>query len=192
MEQLNDKQTWYQQLLALVLLSASRAAVEFITKPESREEAGNQLQDALAQIDFDAAAQAVTQAIDTLASASKGRLTTTIDTLRDKSFDVVDEAKTRAEDKLAPSKKSGKKLRFLIGLVVGGIIAYFILDEQRRDDLLDRLTGASGPIQQASPTVYQQSTPAAQPASSSGTDNTTDATQPLPQQDDNQTGKVKQ
>jgi hypothetical protein len=93
---------------ALVLLSASRAAVEFITKPESREEAGNQLQDAFAQIDFDAAAQAVTQAIDTLASSSKGRLNDTIDTLRDKSFDVVDEAKSRAEDKLAPSKREAK------------------------------------------------------------------------------------
>ncbi len=188
MGQLNDKQTWYQQLLALVLLSASRAAVEFITKPESREEAGNQLQDAFAQIDFDAAAQAVTQAIDSLASASKGRLNTTIDTLRDKSFDVVDEAKTRAEDKLAPSKKGSKMVRFLIGLIVGGIIAYFILDEQRRDDLLDRLTGASGPIQQSTSTVYQQSPSTAPQANSPATDKT----QPLPQQDDNQTGKVKQ
>jgi len=188
MGQLDDKQTWYRQLLALVLLSASRAAVEFITKPESREEAGNQLQDAFAQIDFDAAAQAVTQAIDTLASTSKGRLNTTIDTLRDKSFDVVDEAKSRAEDKLAPSKKGSKKLRFLIGLVVGGIIAYFILDEQRRDDLLDRLTGASGPIQQTTSNVYQQPPSTPQQANSPASDNL----QPLPQQDDDHTGKVKQ
>jgi len=188
MGQLDDKQTWYRQLLALVLLSASRAAVEFITKPESREEAGNQLQDAFAQIDFDAAAQAVTQAIDTLASSSKGRLNDTIDTLRDKSFDVVDEAKSRAEDKLAPSKKGSKKLRFLIGLIVGGIIAYFILDEQRRDDLLDRLTGAGGPIQQATSNVYQQPPSTTQQGNTPPSDNL----QPLPQQDDDHTGKVKQ
>jgi len=45
-------------------------------------------------------------------------------------------------------------------LTLGSVIAYFILDEQRRDDLLDRLTGASGPVQQSSYTTFQSSQPA--------------------------------
>jgi hypothetical protein len=58
-------------------------------------------------------------------------------------------------------------MRFLFGLIIGGLIAYFILDEQRRDDLLDKLTGASGPIQQTASNVTQQATSTVQQAASS-------------------------
>src|SRR5947209_2720817 len=34
---MDNDETWYRQLLALVLLSVSRAAVEFITNPSSKE-----------------------------------------------------------------------------------------------------------------------------------------------------------
>jgi hypothetical protein len=47
-------------------------------------------------------------------------------------------------------------MRFLFAAILGGVIAYFVLDEQRRDDLLDRLTGASGPIQQSAYTPSPQ------------------------------------
>lgn len=147
---MDSDQNWYRQLLALVLLSASRTAVDFLTNPNSREDTTNQLKSAIAEIDYEAVAGAVANLIDTWAETSKDRLSGTIDTLRDKSLDVVDEAKDRANKQLGQgsTKKKGKTMRFLFGLALGGVIAYFVLDEQRRDDLLDRLTGASGPIQQ--------------------------------------------
>jgi hypothetical protein len=190
---LDNNQNWYRQLAALVLLSASRAAVDYINNPISREDAQKQLREQLANVDYDAAAKAVIRAIDGVATTSKGRLNDTIDVLRDRSVDVVDDAKTKAEKQLG-QKKGGRKWRFFLVAMIGGIIAYFILDEQRRDDLLDRLTGASGPIQ---PPAYtpspQPSTPPPAPtpasagtsgggdvptSSTSGGDNTgTDATQ---------------
>jgi hypothetical protein len=173
---MDNDETWYRQLLALVLLSVSRAAVEFITNPSSKEDASKQLRGAFESIDYDAAAKAVTGVIDTLASSSKTRLSGTIDTLRDKSVDAVDEAKTRAEKQLAP-KRGGRKGRLVLGLLLGGLIAYFLLDEQRRDDLIDRLTGASGPIQQATSSVYQQAASGAQQAAGSTPDSVRDSAQ---------------
>ncbi|HEX8918771.1 MAG TPA: hypothetical protein VF898_09720 [Chloroflexota bacterium] len=162
---MENDQNWYRQLLALVLLSASRAAVEFIVNPNSRSEATGQLRDAFREIDYEAAAKAVTQVIDNMAESSKFRLTDAVDTLRDRGVDAVDTAKTRAEKQLG-QQKSGRKFRFVVGLVLGGILAFYFMDEQRRDDLLDRLTGASGPIQQNPSNVYQQAATAAQDAAS--------------------------
>lgn len=147
---MDNDQTWYRQLLALVLLSAARGAVEFITKPSSKDDATKQLRGAFESIDYDALAKAMTRAIDSVAVSSKSRLTDTIDTLRDRGVDAVDEARTRAEKQLTP-RKGGRRMRFLFGLVLGALIAYFLVDEQRRDDLLDRLTGMSGPIQSRMP-----------------------------------------
>ena len=152
---MDNDQNWYRQLAALVLLSASRAAVDYSNNPTSREDAQKQLREQLANIDFDAAAKAVTRAIDGFASTSKGRVNETIDVLRDRSVDAVDEAKTKAEKQLG-QKKGGGKFKFLLMAIIGGAIAYFFLDEQRRDDLLDRLTGASGPIQQSAYTPSPQ------------------------------------
>ena len=94
-------------------------------------------------------------------------------------WDAVTTAQERAEERLG-QKKKGRKGRFLIGLLLGGLIAYFFFDEQRRDDLLDRLTGASGPIepvtsytQQASQSVQtyaQQATDSAKQAASTATE----------------------
>lgn len=165
---MDTDQNWYRQLLALVLVSASRAAVEFITNPGSREDATKQLRGAFQEIDYDALAKSLTRSIDDLASTSKGKLSDTIDTLRDKSVEAVDDAKTKAEKQVG--KKGGRKMRFIIGLALGAAIAYFILDEQRRDDLLDRLTGASGPIQQSTQAVYQQAADTAQEAAKKAPD----------------------
>mgnify|MGYP001376063445 CR=1 FL=1 len=173
---MDNDQNWYRQLLALVLLSASRAAVEFITNPSSREDASKQLRSAFQEIDYDALAKALTKTIDDLASSSKDRLSGTIDTLRDKSVDAVDEAKSRAEKQVG-KKRGGRKMRFLFGLALGGLIAYFLMDEQRRDDLLDRLTGASGPIEQTTSSVYQQAANTAQQAASKAPDSVKEAAQ---------------
>lgn len=159
---LDSNQNWYRQLAALVLLSASRAAVDYINNPGSREDAQKQLREQFANIDYDAAAKAVIRAIDGVASTSKGRLNDTIDVLRDRSVDVVDEAKTKAEKQLG-QKKGGRKFRFALAALFGAVIAYFVLDEQRRDDLLDRLTGASGPIQQSAYTPSPQPQPPTPP-----------------------------
>jgi hypothetical protein len=159
-------QNWYRQLLALVLLSGARAAVEFITNPGARQDAGQQLKGAFAAIDYDALARALTNSIDTLAESSKGALSGTIDNLRDTGVQAVGQAKDKAQRQLGAPRKKGKKMRFLFGVIIGGLIAYFILDEQRRDDLLDKLTGASGPIQQTASNVTQQATTAAQQAAS--------------------------
>ena len=165
---MDTDQNWYRQLLALVLLSASRAAVEYITNPNSREDAANQLRNAFAQIDYDALARAVTRAIDEAAETSKDRLSDAIDTLRDASVDKVDEVKSRAEKQVG--KKCGGRLRFLFVMTLGGLIVYYLLDEQRRDDLLDRLTGASGPIQQTGDSVFQQAQSTAQEAANKASD----------------------
>jgi hypothetical protein len=159
---MGDNQNWYRQLIALVLLSTSRAAVEYITNPNSRQETGKQLREALQQIDYDAAAKALTKAIDEAASVSKDRLDSAIDSLRDIGVDAVDEGKKRAEKQVG--KKGGGKLRFFIGLAIGAVIAYFLIDEQRRDALLDRVTGASGPIEQATQSTAQSVTSTAQQA----------------------------
>lgn len=179
---MDNDQNWYRQLAALVLLSASRAAVDYINNPTSREDAQKQLRDQFASIDYDAAAKAVTRAIDGFASTSKDRLSDTIDVLRDRSVDAVDEAKTKAEKQLG-QKKGGRKFRFLLAALIGGVIAYFILDEQRRDDLLDRLTGASGPIQQSAYTPSPQAytpppspTPPPTTGAATGSGSETDAT----------------
>src|SRR5260370_42617364 len=103
-----------------------------------------QLKQAFAQIDYEALARALTRQIDTVATSSKDRLADTIDTLRDSSVGAVAQATTRAQ-KATGQRKGGRKMRFLFGLIIGGFIAYFLMDEQRRDELLDRMTGASGP-----------------------------------------------
>lgn len=162
---MNSDQNWYRQLGALALLSASRAAVEFITNPGAPDEAGSKLRDAFRQIDYEAVAKAITRAIDDLAETSKGRLSDTIDSIRDTGVDAVGAAQEKAQSKLGGRKKKGKKMRFLLGLLVGGAIAYFIFDQERRDTLLDRMTGASGPIQPTQ-SFTQQASSAAHQASS--------------------------
>jgi hypothetical protein len=171
---MGDNQNWYRQLLALLLLSASKAAVEYITNPGSRDEAAKGLRDAFQQIDYDAAAKALTRAIDEAANTSKEKLDTAIDSLRDRGVDAVDEAKVRAEKQVG--KRGGGKGRLFLGLVLGAVIAYFLFDEQRRDDLLDKLTGASGPIEQNMGTMADSVTSTAQQASTSATNTAQDVT----------------
>lgn len=165
-----DNDNRYRQLLSLILLSTARGAVEYLTNPDSREDAGNQLKSAFAEIDYDAAAKAVVSAIDSLADTSKERLADTIDILRDRSVDVVDDAKSKVQKQ--SGQKSGGRLPLLFAVVIGGLLAYFLFDEQRRDDLLDRITGASGPIEQNAQSVYQQASSAAQQAASNSSGST--------------------
>jgi len=173
---MGEDQTWTRQLLALMLLSASKAAVEFITNPTSREDATDQLRGAFAEIDYDTLAKAVTRAIDDAADTGKQTLSGAIDTIRDRSVDVVGEAKTRAEKQLG-KKKKGRKMRFFLGLVIGGLIAYFLLDEQKRDDMLDKLTGASGPIQQTVQDTASQAQSTANQAVNKAADTVTETAQ---------------
>lgn len=178
---MNSNQNWYRQLLALVLLSASKAAVEFVTNPESGEEATGQLRSAFASIDYDAIAQSLTQAINTAASASKDSVNEAIDNLREIGVDAVDTAKTRAEKQLVPQQGGGGKFKFFIGLLLGAVVAYFTLNEQRRNELLDRLTGASGPIEQsiqsAAPAVTSMAQQATQQAQQTASTASSDVTQ---------------
>jgi hypothetical protein len=165
---MDNDQNWYRQLAALILLSASRAAVEYITNPGSRADAQRQLREQFASIDYDAVARALTRALDDVAATSKNTLADTIDVLHDRSVDAVEEAKSRAEKQLG-QKKSGGRLRWLFFLAIGGAVAYFLMDEQRRDDLLDRLTGASGPIQQSTYSTMQDASATTQRAADSAT-----------------------
>lgn len=170
---MNTDQNWYRQLMALVLLSASKAAVEFITNPDAREEGTDQLRSAFASIDYDAVAEQLTQAIDNFASASKSGVNEAIDSLRDRGVEAVDTAKTKAEKQLG-QKRGGSKLKFFFGLLLGAVVGYVLLNEQRRDELLDRLTGASGPIEQsvqtAAPAVTSMAQQATQQAQQAATD----------------------
>jgi hypothetical protein len=170
---------FYRQLLAIALAAAAKAAVDYVINPASKEEAVGQVRDAFQSIDYDAVAKAITRYIDATAESSKGRLSEAIDTLRDRSVDAVDEAKNRAETSVG-KKKGSRGRRFLFGIILGAILGYFMLDEQRRDELLDRLTGASGPIEtsfqstaatvtnNAQQAVQQAQSAAASPGTTSG------------------------
>ncbi len=160
---MNTDQNWYRQLMALILVSASKAAVEFMTNPDSRDNATDQLRGAVANVDFDSLAQALTQAIDNAAATSKSNLNEAIDTLRDRGVEAVDTAKQKAEKQLG-QKRGGWKMKLFFGLLIGAVAGYFVLDEQRRDELLDRLTGASGPIEQTFQHTAQSVTNTAQQA----------------------------
>lgn len=157
---MNTDQNWYRQLLALILLSASKTAVEYITNPGSREVATGQLRAAFQDIDYEALANAMTKAIDSMALESKGKLNEAIDNLRDQGISAVDEAKNRAQE--AAGKKKGGKLKFFFALLIGGVVAYFVFNPQRRDELMDRLTGASGPIEPKAQNMAQQASQTAQ------------------------------
>jgi hypothetical protein len=159
-----ENENWYRQLIALALMSGTRAAVDFITNPDSRQDATRQLRTSLAEIDYDAVAQGITRLIEGVADTSKATLADKIDTLRDRGVGAVDDAKSQAEKRLG-KKKSNNGL-WLFVLAFGGAVTYFVVDKKRRDALLDRLTGASGPIQQAVPNIYQQASSAAQAAAS--------------------------
>lgn len=143
---MNSDQNWYRQLLALILLSTSKAAVEFLTNPGSRQNATDQLKGAFQDIDYNALAGALTTAIDNMANESKDKLNEAIDQIRDTGVQAVEEYKGKAEKQLG-AKKSGGKMKWFFAVALGGLLAYFLLDEQRRDDLMDNLTGSSGPIQ---------------------------------------------
>jgi len=173
---LDTNQNWYRQMLALVLLSASKAAVEFLTNPSSRDEAVGQLRGAFAEIDYDSLASALTRAINEAADNSKGVVNEAIDTLRERGVEAVDDAKSRAEKQLAP-KKSHTGMKLFFGLIFGAVLGYFLLDEQRRDELLDRLTGASGPIQQTAQSFGQQSSSTTGQAPPTAADTTTTPTE---------------
>ncbi len=177
---MGDNQNWYRQLLALLLLSASKAAVEYVTNPGSREDAAKQLREAFQQIDYDAAARALTHAIDDAAATSKDKLDTAIDTLRDRGVDAVSEAKDRAEKQAG--KKGGGKGKLLFGLIIGAVIAYFLFDEQRRDGILDKLTGASGPIEQNMSGMSQQVGSAAQQTANEAAGTASSTSQDVTQQ----------
>ena len=170
---MDTDQTWYRQLLGVILLSAAKAAAEYIADPNAKDEAVKQVRSQLQSIDTDSIANAVTQAIDALASSSKERLNDTIDTLRESAADAVSETKSRADERLG--KKKSHRGRFVFGILLGAVIAYFLFDEQRRDDLLDRLTGASGPIQPPTTTFGSNSSTGTSttPPTTGGTASTT-------------------
>jgi len=152
---LDTNQNWYRQMLALILLSASKAAVEFLTNPSSRSEAVDQLRNAFGEIDYDSLAKAMTRAINEAADTSKDALNDAIDNLRARGVEAVDDAKNRAEKQLVP-KRGGGKGKLIFGLLIGAIVGYFLFDQEKRDQLLDRLTGASGPIQSTTQSFGQQ------------------------------------
>ncbi|MGH2449630.1 MAG: hypothetical protein ACRDFS_13645 [Chloroflexota bacterium] len=161
---MDQDQNWYRQLLALVLVAASKAAVDFITNTKSREEAVVQLRGAFGEIDYDSLAKALTKGINQAADTSKDALADAIDTLRSRGVDVVDDARDKAEKQLG--HKKGGKMKWIFAFLLAAVAGYFLSDQQRRDELMDKLTGASGPIQPPANTVENATqNPSPQPPS---------------------------
>ena len=168
---MGSEKDWQKQLLNAALMAASRSAIQYMTNPNSRKEAVEDVKSSLAEVDYSAAARAVSQAIDRLAETSKVALNDAIDAIRENAEEVVEAAAEKAQTQLGvPQKKRGRG-KLLWGIILGAVIGFILLNEDRRNQLMDKFTGASGPIDGSqwatiSPTPTPASAPVAEPAAS--------------------------
>lgn len=142
---MGDDKDWQKQLLSTALMAAVRTAIDYATNPDARDETVNDVKARLAEVDYSAAARAVSGAIDQLAESSKSALNQAIDSIRANAEDAVEAAAEKAQEQLGARKKRGRGKLFF-GILVGIVLGFVILNEDRRNQLMDKLTGANGPI----------------------------------------------
>lgn len=142
---MGDDREWQKQLANAALTAAVRTGLQFLTNPGSRDETVNDVKSKLAEVDYTAAAKAVSDAIDRLAENSKAALSEAIDNIRANAEEAVEAAAEKAQEQLGTTKKRGRG-RLLFGILLGIGLGFILLNEDRRNQIMDKLTGASGPI----------------------------------------------
>lgn len=169
---MSNKDEWQRQLLGAALFAMARTAVEYLTNPGAREETANDVRARLAEVDYDAVGRTVTRVMDQLASAGKSAINEAIDSWHASADQAVEAAAGRAQEQLG-KRRGGGKFKLFLGFLIGAALAYALLNEDRRNQIMDRITGASGPVQTQSWNTPNTATPqwgttAAQPATSAG------------------------
>jgi len=142
---MGDDKDWQKQLMTAALMAATRTAVQYITNPNSRDETMSDVKSRLADVDYGAAAKAVSDVIDRVAEGAKAALNEAIDSIRENAEEAVEAAAEKAQEQLGVSKKRGKG-RMFFGILLGIALGFVLLNEDRRNQLMDKVTGAGGPI----------------------------------------------
>jgi hypothetical protein len=142
---MGDDKEWQRQLLSAALTAGMRTLLEYIRNPDSRDETVSDMKAKLAEVDYTQAAKAVSDVIDRLADSSKLAVSSAIDNIRANAEDAVEAAAEKAQEQLGSNKKSGRG-RLLFGILLGIALGFVLLNEDRRNQIMDKLTGASGPI----------------------------------------------
>ena len=105
---MGDDREWQKQLVSAALMAAARTAIQYITNPDSREETVSDVKSKLAEVDYSAAARAVSDVIDRLAETAKTALNEAIDAIRENAEDAVEAAAEKAQEQLGTPKKRGR------------------------------------------------------------------------------------
>lgn len=143
---MGDDKDWQKQLMTAALMAAARTAVQYITNPNSRDEAVEDVKSKLAEVDYSSAAKAVSEVIDRVADSAKSALNEAIDSIRENAEDAVEMAAEKAQEQLAGQGRKRGKGRMMFGILLGIALGFVLLNEDRRNQLMDKVTGASGPI----------------------------------------------
>src|SRR5579862_2093397 len=104
---MGDDREWQKQLAAAALMAAVRTAVQYITNPESRDVVMDDVKSKLSEVDYGAAAKAVSEVIDRVADSAKVAINEAIDSIRENAEDAVEMAAEKAQEQLG-SRKRGK------------------------------------------------------------------------------------
>lgn len=141
---MGDSKDWQTQLLGAALMAATRTAIDYATNPDARDQTAKDMRSRLAEVDYTAAAKALSKAIDQFAENSKSALNEAIDSLRENAEDAVEAAAEKAQEQLGSAKRG--RGRMILGLLLGLTIGFMLLNEERRNQIMDKLTGATGSI----------------------------------------------
>lgn len=160
---MGDERDWQKQLMTAALMAAARTAVQYVTNPNGREEAMHDVKSRLAEVDYGAAGRAVSEIIDRVAESAKSALNEAIDSIRENAEEAVEAAAERAQEQLGSPRKRGKG-RMLFGVLLGIALGFILLNEDRRNQLMDKVTGASGPIDASEWSTVAASQPESSPS----------------------------
>ncbi len=184
---MSQEKDWQRQLVGAVLAAAARTAVEYATNPNARDETVDEMKSKLAKVDYGALAKVLSRAIDQLSLATKNALNEAIDNIQSSAEEAVEAAAEKAQEQLGSSKRRGKGKLF-VGIMLGAVAGFFLLNEDRRNQIMDKLTGASGPIDSTetwtppTPSTFRSSASTAKEESASVANQAASSTEKVTQQ----------
>ncbi|HEV3310978.1 MAG TPA: hypothetical protein VG815_10730 [Chloroflexota bacterium] len=190
---MGDDREWQKQLLNAALMAAARSAIQYITHPDSRDEAVDTVKSRLAEVDYSAAGRAVSDVIDRIAESGKAALNEAIDSIRENAEVAVEAAAEKAQEQLGSAPKKRGKGKLFFGILLGVVLGFVLLNEDRRNQLMDRMTGATGPVdssQWSTVASNSQTTPSAAVESPAPVSSPPEASAPASAADDQATQAV--